>query len=220
MRTLIISDLHAPFHHPHALDFLRDAAKALKPDSIICSGDEVDCHNFARWQRGADAVGPVEELSAAKAVLSQLAKLFPAMTICESNHTWRPWKKAAVAGLLPSMLRDRQQVFSTPDGWLWAQFIRKDNITYCHGEGFSGDRAAIDAAKSCFGSAVIGHIHAHAGVKWYRGNGPPVFGLNVGCLIDTKSVAFDYAKHNKAKAILGCGIIVDGVPSFIPLGDK
>lgn len=213
----MISDLHAPFHHPHALDFLRDIGRELKPDSVICSGDEVDCHNFARWPRAADAVGPNEEVEGARQTLRALSKIYPRLTVVESNHTWRPWRRAAVAGLLPSMMRSRQQVFDTPADWLWVQAACVDGVTFIHGEGFAGDRAAIDAAKTYHRNVVIGHVHSHAGIKYASGPTSQIFGMNVGCLIDPSSPAFDYGRTYRHKPVLGCGIVVDGVPAFVPL---
>ena len=39
-RILVISDMHVPFHHPDAFDFLRALKKKYKPDRIVCIGDE------------------------------------------------------------------------------------------------------------------------------------------------------------------------------------
>jgi len=46
--------------------------------------------------------------------------------------------------------------------------------------------------------------------------------MNVGCLINQKSMAFNYAKNFKTRFILGCGIILNGVPRLLPmvLNDK
>jgi hypothetical protein len=41
--------------------------------------------------------------------------------------------------------------------------------------------------------------------------------MNVGALIDDKAPAFRYAKHLAYRAVHGAGLIVDGVPQFIPL---
>jgi hypothetical protein len=44
-----------------------------------------------------------------------------------------------------------------------------------------------------------------------------IFGMNVGCLVDMKTVAFKYAKKFKFKPTLGLGVITEGVPQFIPM---
>lgn len=216
--TLCISDFHAPFENAAALDFVRDIAKQLKPDRVICMGDEVDMHNFARWPREPDAMGAVEELAAAKATLKQLAKIFPVMTIVDSNHTWRPWKKAAAAGLLSSMMRDRQSVLGTPDGWQWVEAADVDGTTFIHGEGYTGDRGAIDAASRYHRPVAIGHIHSHAGIHYKTGPTRQIWGLNCGCLVDPNAIAFRYGRTHRDKPTLGTGAVIHGIPYFFPLG--
>ena len=41
--------------------------------------------------------------------------------------------------------------------------------------------------------------------------------MNVGCLINQKSMAFSYAKNFKTRFILGCGIIINGIPRLLPM---
>jgi hypothetical protein len=41
--------------------------------------------------------------------------------------------------------------------------------------------------------------------------------MNVGCLTDQKSMAFEYAKNFRTRFILGCGIILDGIPRLLPM---
>ena len=41
--------------------------------------------------------------------------------------------------------------------------------------------------------------------------------MNVGCLINQKSMAFNYARNFKTRFILGCGIIINGVPRLLPM---
>ena len=217
--VLTISDLHAPFQHKHALDFLRDLRKEYRPDHVVCLGDEIDAHNFARWDRDADAIGPREELSAARQVLRDVAKLFPVLSIVESNHTYRPWKKAAGVGLTRDFLRSRRDVLETPAAWHWSDTYRIDGVTYLHGEGFAGANAARDASTAYMGSVAIGHVHSYAGIAWrHTLAGQTIFGANFGCLIDETQPAFNYAKHHRNRPVLGTGVVIDGVPRFIPMG--
>mgnify|MGYP003679021094 CR=1 FL=1 len=50
---LCISDLHIPYHHPQAFDFLKALKKKINPDLIVCGGDELDKHALfaiGRWR--------------------------------------------------------------------------------------------------------------------------------------------------------------------------
>jgi predicted phosphodiesterase len=40
--VLVISDLHIPYHHPQAFDFLQALKTKYKPDHIVNIGDELD----------------------------------------------------------------------------------------------------------------------------------------------------------------------------------
>lgn len=217
MRVLLLSDFHAPFHHPSSLDFVADLKRAYKPDRIVCTGDEVDWHNFARWQRDPDAIGPKEEIAAARSFIKQLAKLCPNLNICESNHTTRANKKAAGVGLPGDFMRSVREVLEAPATWFWSRAFMVDNVAYEHGEGFVGPRAALDAAICNMCPTAIGHIHAHAGVQYRETRGGGLWGLNAGCMVDTSAPAFNYGSTHRYKPVLGCATITDRVPQFIPL---
>ena len=40
--------------------------------------------------------------------------------------------------------------------------------------------------------------------------------MQVGCLIDQKSLAFEYAKNFKTRFIVGTGLIIDSQPKLSP----
>lgn len=217
MDVLVIPDLHCPFEHPHAIDFLADVRRRYKPTNTICIGDEADFHNFSRFPRDVEAIGPNEELDALRRSIGRLAKVFPVLTICESNHTYRPFRKAAGAGLPAGFMGTLRSILGAPEGWFWVRAAHVDYIAYEHGEGFSGADGAMRAATSNMVSTVIGHIHSHAGVRYRQFLGGRIFGFNVGCLIDATQPAFAYGKYITSKPVLGCGVVTDGVPQFIPL---
>ena len=56
---------------------------------------------------------------------------------------------------------------------------------------------------------VFGHQHTEANVRWINNN---IFSMVVGCLIDNKKYAFEYAKDFKKLPISSCGIIYKGIP--------
>ena len=41
--------------------------------------------------------------------------------------------------------------------------------------------------------------------------------LKVGCLINMKSLAFEYNKLQKSRPVIGTGVIIDGLPKLIPM---
>jgi len=101
--------------------------------------------------------------------------------------------------------------------WSFEDRFEIDGVVYEHGIGRSGSQGALNAAKANMQSTVIGHLHAHAGILWYGNRKNLIFGFNVGALIDDRKYAFEYGRFSAAKSILGCGLVIDGVPVFIPM---
>ena len=64
-------------------------------------------------------------------------------------------------------------------------------------------------AKNDMMSTVQGHIHTQAYNEWMVGRKFRIFGMQVGCGIDSSAYAAAYAKHFKKQAI-GCGVILGG----------
>jgi len=214
---LIIPDLHCPYQHESAFDFLADLQRRYKPGKVLCIGDEIDAHCFGRWPANPDADGPGKELQAAVAALQPLYKLFPSVRVCRSNHTYRPWKQAAEAGLPSRLLKTERQVLQAPRGWQWADWWEADGALAIHGDGFNGLRPAWDAMQRHRRSVVMGHVHSAAGVLYSATRWETLWALSVGCLIDCDSIALRYGLHHPRRPVLGAGLIVDGVPQFVPL---
>lgn len=212
--VLAIGDLHAPFTHPDALDFLVYVRDRFNPTIICAMGDEVDFHAFARWPMDPDGLSPGKELAAAVETLIPFYREFPNVLVCESNHTVRPWKKSFEAGLPEAFLPTYAKLLNAPDGWHWAIEHEIDGVVYVHGDPYCGKNADSKWRQEKHKSAVIGHVHSFAGVR-YHGN---LFSMNVGCLIDDKAYAFKYARKMPVKVNLGCGLVVNGESAFfIPM---
>jgi len=216
--TLIISDLHAPYHHPNALEFLNALKKSYKPTKVICIGDELDAHGWSRHTREPDAMGQADEVAAARKVMGSLYRMFPAVDVCTSNHGDRAVKAMARAGMPTDFLRSPGVILGAPVGWKWARGYLYDGVAYEHGTGYRGINAAITAAKTNRMNTVIGHVHASAGVQYHANQFSNIWGMNVGCLVDASSVAFRYAIDYPNKQVLGSGVVWEGVPIFVPMG--
>ncbi len=110
-----------------------------------------------------------------------------------------------------------QEILGAPITWSFKWHHEIDGVRYVHGDGFGGITAARDGAIVCRQSVVIGHHHSYAGINYVANEKEMIFGMNVGCLIDKDAYAFKYAKKSKFKPTLGCGVVLEGVPSWIPL---
>lgn len=215
--VLAIPDLHLPFEHPDALEFLKWVRRKYLPDTVVCLGDEIDFHALSDYDADPDGYSPGHELEKAIETLQDYYKLFPNVKICTSNHTARPFKRAFKSGIPRAFIRDYAEFLKAPAGWCWADKHEVDGIIYEHGEGQSGNQGAIKAAVGNMQSTVIGHLHSDAGIQYLANDKHLIYGFNVGCLLDRHAYVAAYGKHMKKKPILGCGIINKGIPTFIPL---
>jgi hypothetical protein len=216
-RILVIPDLQIPFHHPDAFAFLKTVAKKYKPNEFVNMGDEVDFCALSDWDSDPDGFSPGHELERAVSALKDFYKIFPIQKVCTSNHTIRPFKRAFKSGIPRKLMRDYKEFLEAPDGWEWRDYWIIDNIRFEHGEGVSGMYAHSKAAQQNMRSTVIGHIHSFAGIQYIACHDRLIFGFNSGCLIDNHTYAFAYGKKIRNKPILGCGIIIEGIPHFIPM---
>lgn len=220
LSALVISDLQIPFEHRDALAFIQHLDQTFFPDGVrrvICVGDEVDQHTLGRWPANPSGRSGSDELEEAKHRLKDWFKAFPEVLVCMSNHTYRAWKKAFHAGIPAQFLRDVAEVYEAPPGWKWADRWLLDGLLFEHGEHVSGKNAALLAAEQNHMSTVIGHQHTFGGVIYSASYSNQIWGMNVGCLIDIEQYAFDYGKALRKKPTLGSGVIVNGIPFFIPM---
>lgn len=215
--VLAIPDCHIPFHHKDAFSFLAAVKAKYKPTDIVNLGDLEDWHSISMHDHDPNGLSPGDELKALRLAVKPLFKLFPKMKICTSNHGDLPLRRAFKFGLPSELIKSHKDILQAPDGWELAESWEVDGVIYEHGEAFTGQQAAIKSANANMQSTVIGHIHAFAGIQYSANQKHLIFGFNGGCLIDRAAYAFAYSKKMKAKPILGCGIIKNGIPTFIPM---
>lgn len=218
--VLAIPDLHIPFQHKDAFDFLKAVKAKYRPNVIVNMGDMEDWHSINMHDHSPDGLSPGDELSALREGVKPYFKLFPNMNICTSNHGMLPYRRANKFGMPSALIKSYQDVLEMPKTWKIQEHWEIDGVMYEHGDPFTGQSAAIKCAEKNMQPTVIGHVHSFAGIQYSANSKHLIFGFNVGCLIDKEAYAFDYAKKIKSKPILGCGIIIDGIPTFVPMITK
>ena len=216
-RILVIPDLQAPFQHPNTLDFLEEVAEAIKATRVVSIGDEVDQHALSSYNHDPDGHSAGKEYELAQRFMQKLYARFPEAVACYSNHSDRIFRKAFTAGIPRAYLRSIKEFMGAPAGWEWKPEHRIHDIIFTHGDSAKGGQPHRLLAQSNLCSTVIGHHHSSPGVAYLANDKSLIFGMNVGCLIDVKAYAFHYTKYNRYKPVLGCGVVVEGAPSFIPM---
>ncbi len=215
--TLVISDLHCPFQHRDALDFLDAVKTKYRPTSVVCIGDEADMHAMSDYTHNPDGYSAGDELRAARKELRKLYSIFPNVMSCTSNHTARPFRRAEKFGIPRDFLRSYSEFLEAPTGWSWADKWEINGVLYEHGEGVTGQNGALKAASQNMQNTVIGHIHSFAGIAYSANPKHLIFGMNVGWLGDKDAYAFAYGKTMRTKPVVSTGLVVDGIPILIPM---
>jgi hypothetical protein len=220
LNALVVSDLQIPFEHPDALIFsLAVKEKFFKGRRAlnINIGDEVDQHTLGKWAKDPNGMSAGFEFEASKDRLKAWAKEYPKTYVCISNHTYRVFKTAKNAGIPSQFLRTIGEAYDLPGTWQWRDRWVFGNVVFEHGENVSGKAAALMAAEQNRMSTVIGHQHSFGGVVHSATFNSQIYGMNVGCLIDIEAYAFHYGVNYRKKPTLGLGVIVGGIPLFVPM---
>jgi predicted phosphodiesterase len=216
-RILVISDLHIPYHHKDAFEFLREIKNEYKPDLVVNIGDLLDFHAISVHSHDPDLYSAGHELKVARQYVRQLEDIFPKMIEVESNHSSLVYRRALKYGMSKEFLKDYGDFLGTKK-WQWIDDL---TITMSNGQRcfFTHGRSAdiLKVSQTMGMSAVQGHYHTKFIISYWANPDNIFFGMNVGCLIDQKSLAFQYAKNFKTRFIIGCGIIINGIPRLLPM---
>jgi hypothetical protein len=173
-------------------------------------GDLVDNASMSlKYSADPDLPSPKDEIKKAREHLESWFKAFPSLFLCLGNHDRRADLKGKHVGLPSDVFKPFREIWGLPKGWRDAFSWEIDGVKYMHGTGLSGDMAHIKAASQNRMSTVIGHTHHTLGGDYLVSEKDRIFGMNVGCGIDRKQLAFKYGKDFLKKPALGCGVVTD-----------
>jgi hypothetical protein len=136
---------------------------------------------------------------------------FPKARVCIGNHDERVIRLAASVNIPAVFIRRYAEVWDTPK-WTWDYEFILDDVYYFHGTGHSGVHPAYNVMGKMLMSTVMGHIHTASGVKWKFNPLKRIFGMDVGCGIDERSLAFAYGKHLRQRSGISAGVVLEGDP--------
>ena len=215
---LVIPDQHFPFNHIDIFNFLSEVKRVYRPDKVVNLGDEIDSHSMSMHDHSPDLYSPNDEMDMAIVRLKRLYKIFPDVDVLESNHGSLHYRRAAKNGLPKRVIKDYRDVLEAPIGWRWHQSLELvgadgEPILFCHG-------LAADPLKNSKNKSmrfVQGHHHSRFEIQYWANSDKLFWGVTSGCLIDYKSLAFEYGKLMLNKPILGVTIIKKGYPLLIPM---
>lgn len=214
----IIGDTHEPFCHKDYRNFCYEVFNTFKVNRVVHIGDEVDNHALSFHKSETEAASASYEAEEAQKAMNEWYKTFHAVDVMVGNHSALPFRQAQATGIPRKFLRTYQEIWEAPKGWQWHVELDIDHVNYSHGIGCSGQMGAMNRALRSRVSSVIGHLHSFGGVNYHASDNDMIFGLNVGCGIDKRALAFTYGRAFVNKPTLGCGIVIDGrIAHFVPM---
>jgi len=216
--VLVIPDLHIPYHHKDSFSFLKAVKRKFKPDRVVNIGDLLDFHGISMHEHNPDLPSAGDELTIAKTYVKELEKIFPEVTEVHSNHSSLVYRRALKYGMSKQFLKPYGEFLGTGKGWTWVDdlTIELSDGRRCH---FTHGKSAdvLKTSQSMGMSTVHGHYHTKLSTAFWSNPDDIFFGMQVGCLINQKSLAFEYAKNFNTRFMLGCGVIINGVPRVLPM---
>lgn len=217
---LCVPDLHLPYEHPDALRFISAVIKQYDPNLIVNLGDMLDFHNISFHDSDPNLFSAGDELELAREKIAMWEKVIPEQYIVGSNHGDLPVRKFLNAGLPRQFLRSYNDIYGVSKSW---KFI--DDLTIETGSRYLPDlyishgirKNASQVAQQRGQRFICGHFHENFEIQYAGNPNNLIWSVMSGCLIDKKSLAFNYNKLNLNRPVLGCTVILYGVPFLIPM---
>lgn len=215
--TLVISDLHLPYQHVDALDFIREAKYVYSLDEAKCTGDITDQHAGSFHELEYGVLSAKEEHERAYASIQELNEIYPSLTVVVGNHDAITRRKAKAAGIPLDHLKDYNTLYDVDWTWTDRDFFRINKDTECLLVHTMSTSTLNNAARHSHCS-IQGHHHSNFGIEYFADTNMLRWSMTAGCLIDLHHPAFNYASGATMKRpILGMSAIIDDMPRLLPM---
>jgi len=214
---IIISDLHIPYQHPDAFEFLAKVADEFGLEEAYNVGDVVDNHTPSFHDTEYGCLSPQDEYITAQEMCQELAEIFPKMKVSLGNHDLLPERKAKMAGIPEDCIVDINKRYGVNWDWARKHYFKVDPYNNCmmiH----NLTANTLSNARNYSHCSLQGHHHSLFGVEYFADHETLRWSMSVGCLIDTDSPAFNYGRQQMIKRpVLGCGAIIEERPVLFPM---
>ena len=217
-RIGIIGDSHLPYELDGYMEFCADTFDAWDVDTIVHIGDFIDHHSLSFH----DSEPTLHDVNGEYYSVLEKAQawydMFPNVTLVEGNHDIIPKRHMRKLGMEPRIfLKPIEELYNMPEGWKVVDEVEIDGVLFHHGHTASGVNGFRQDAEKRMRPTVTGHNHSNFGVSYTATDQELVWGLAVGCGVDHKHLAFAYGKHFAKKPVIGCGVVIDGIPYAEPM---
>jgi hypothetical protein len=226
--TVVIPDLHAPYHDPKVWGTILAAIRKIKPRHVVIIGDFADCYAVSSFPKNPQRQQSLKyELSGAQRELKNLIRVADCeIDYLEGNHEVRLerylcQRAPELYGLISVkslMLDGTRDVGWTP----YRKHLKIGKVIYMHDCGHAGVYAGRHTLAAVGHNVVFGHTHRGGIVTDGTVDGERHFSLNVGWAGNINEA--DYMYQVKMKDwIHGFGLITTDestglvYPTFVPV---
>jgi predicted phosphodiesterase len=222
-RVGFIGDTHSPVMLEGYPEWCMEVFDSWDVDRIIHIGDFVDWHAASRHESEVGYSDVTVEFEKAYVQVQHQQDVFGKKVECMlGNHDCIPSRILKSMGMPENLLRNENDLWDLE--WTFYPRYHKlqiDDFQVMHGDqGRSSATPALAKATADWRSTVCGHHHTALGA-WHACNeSARYFGLSVGCGVDTGHAAMAYGKSFSKKGMIGCGVVIDGVPYAEPMPKK
>lgn len=213
-KTLIMSDIHIPFHDRKAIESFVKWGLKFKPDTVLLNGDICDFFSISRFDKNTSISSLRDEVEATRHFLGWMRDKFPKSRIIfkEGNHDeWLQkyiFKKAPEMYGLPeielkNLLTAARENEPSISGIEWVgeqRRIRAGGLTILHGHELGKGSVAppVNPARGAFmkgiDSILVGHLHRTSQHSERSVNGKVIECWSSGCMCGLHP---EYSKINK-----------------------
>jgi len=217
---LMVPDLHIPYEHPDALEFIKAVKKSYTPNLVINLGDMLDFHAISFHDNDPDLLSAGDELELSVKKIAEWEKVIPEQYIVGSNHGDLPLRKFLANGIPKDLIKSYNDIYEVGEKWKFVddltietESIHLPDLYVAHGI----RKNALQVAQQRGQRFICGHFHEDFSIKYAGNPNSLIWAVMSGCLIDKKSRAFAYNKLNLNRPLLGCTVVLYGVPMLIPM---
>jgi predicted phosphodiesterase len=214
-RTLVLSDVHVPYHDMPALSMAVEYGVSMGVDAVVLLGDILDFFAVSRWEKDPRKRNLPLEIERGREFFKSIRSTFPDARIIWKlgNHEerWNSFLYARAPELVGCEFVSLENMFGTEDLDIETidrmQHVRIDYINLIHGHEFGKSVfSPVNPARGLFlrskATALCGHSHqtsAHVETNMNR----TVTGCwSLGCLCDLQPRYAPYNKWNHGFAIV------------------
>tara|TARA_Y100000004_G_scaffold35559_3_gene38129 strand:+ start:3995 stop:4978 length:984 start_codon:yes stop_codon:yes gene_type:complete len=206
-KTVIMSDIHIPYHDDKALEQCLTYADYYQPDNIVFNGDVADFFSISRWEKNPAERNLSRELMLCRQFLSHMRERFPKARIIYKigNHEERwekyMWLKAPeLSGVSDFQIYDILDFakYGIEEVSGKQKMKAGKNLTLIHGHEMFNSTAPVNFARTLQTNlgvcAIAGHRHQTSQHSYKNADDKFIMCWSLGCLCDMKP---DYAVLNK-----------------------